>query len=855
MRGPFDEPVVAEESAAIEGAARPRGRKPTDKPPGGKALERLMLFNESHGFVIEAGGETRSGKPRRRGAGAAAIPTASPNASLAQSFVEAGEVLASATTSTLKDLERGSAAPGETAPGEVAALGAPAWEFIGPIVMPGGQTYGDTRVDVSGRVSCIAIDPGNSNHLLCGSAAGGLWESRDRGATWTPRTDFAPTLTVGAVAFDPANPSRAYCGTGEGNFYSGLGAGVLRSLDGGSTWTRIASAPFIGRGFYDLIVDPANGSHLIAASTGGLHELADGGVNWTARRAARTWDLSMHPAGGASSEVLAACQDGLFRSTNGGTTWAAVALPAAPASWDRLAVDHARSNPAVAYAFGTSGGTGRLYRRNAAGAWQAVALPAGLDVSQAWYDWFVGAAIDRDGEVYLGAIEAYRGNLSGTTWTWVTISNKAGDDIHPDQHAIAFDQSNPGTLYIGCDGGLFRSPNRGTNWVALNRGLGIAEIEYVAHDPGSSRWLIGGTQDNGSVRWTGNPVWDHIADGDGGDCGVNTTTPDTVFHSYFRMGFERSSDRGASWTWIPTASRDPNVYGQLFYPPFEARGSTVAQAGQSVYVSRANGASLVQVALPGNPIASAMHMPTSDRIFVGTTDGRLFRITWGGSAWSAASELTRPRTANMSDIHVDPSNANRVWATYTTPSGGRVFRSDDGGATWRDVSAGLPAIPINSVEVDPWNTNRAWIAADLGVYQTLDAGASWSVFGIGLPNALVADLVFHPHARVLRAGTRNRGVWQLPVDGWMSTPICGTQFTGTLAANETKRWFTFNWPATWHIMWSVMPTTPRPGAPQVSFDVNVERASAEFATYWIIVRNLTPVPVTFEGRYAIFSRY
>jgi hypothetical protein len=259
--------------------------------------------------------------------------------------------------------------------------------------------------------------------------------------------------------------------------------------------------------------------------------------------------------------------------------------------------------------------------------------------------------------------------------------------------------------------------------------------------------------------------------------------------------------------------------------------------------------------LPGNPIASAMHMPTSDRIFVGTTDGRLFRITWGGSTWSAASELTRPRAANMSDIHVDPSNANRLWATYTTPSGGRVFRSDDGGATWRDVSAGLPAIPINSVEVDPWNTNRAWIAADLGVYQTLDAGASWSVFGIGLPNALVADLVFHPHARVLRAGTRNRGVWQLPVDGWMSTPICGTQFTGTLAANETKRWFTFNWPATWHIMWSVMPTIPRPGAPQVSFDVNVERASAEFATYWIIVRNLTPVPVTFEGRYAIFSRY
>ena len=125
MKGPFDEPVVAEEGTAIEGAARPRGRKPTDKPPGGKALERLMLFNESHGFVIETGGETRSGKPRRRRAAAGAIPTASPNASLAQSFVEAGEVLARATTSTLKDLERGSAAPGETAPGKSRRLARP----------------------------------------------------------------------------------------------------------------------------------------------------------------------------------------------------------------------------------------------------------------------------------------------------------------------------------------------------------------------------------------------------------------------------------------------------------------------------------------------------------------------------------------------------------------------------------------------------------------------------------------------------------------------------------------------------------------------------------------------------------
>jgi hypothetical protein len=141
------------------------------------------------------------------------------------------------------------------------------------------------------------------------------------------------------------------------------------------------------------------------------------------------------------------------------------------------------------------------------------------------------------------------------------------------------------------------------------------------------------------------------------------------------------------------------------------------------------------------------------------------------------------------------------------------------------------------------------------VYQSQNAGASWAVFTNGLPNSFVGDLVFHPHARVLRAGMRNRGVWEIPVDGVMTAPIVGTQWTGTIPANATQNWFTFNWPATWHMLWTVMPTTPRPGGPELSFDVRVERANAEFATYWIQVRNLTPVPVTFEGRYAILSRY
>ncbi|GAB2546602.1 WD40/YVTN/BNR-like repeat-containing protein [Spirosoma aerophilum] len=866
MKGPHDELVDQTEqpATAVRTAAT------LVKPPGGKVLERLLLFAEERGLpiteVVEAVAEAKPKRNRSRSTEAVAEAAEIPDVvfNYAQALVDAavalqpdlGQPAEARVVESLRDPELAGMVQPLSPPTGVG----PQWRFLGPSMMTNGQTYGESRVNVSGRVSAIAVDPSNANHILCGAASGGVWESFNRGTSWSPRTDYAATMTVGALAFDPSTPATVYCGTGEGNFYAGLGAGLLRSTNGGSTWTMHATAPFIGQGFYDLIVDPANGNHLLAATTGGIYESADGGAVWTLRRGGRCWDLAMHPAGGASAEVLAACEAGIFRSTNGGQTWASVTLPSAPASFNRLAVAISRTNPAVAYAFGASGDTMFLYRRSTAGgAWTRITTgPAGLSTGQAWYDWFLDIAPDTDAEIYLGAIEAYRGNLSGGTWTWVTISNKTGDDIHPDQHAIAFDPTNANIVYIGNDGGLFVSPNRGTSWTALNNGLGTTEIEYMAQDLGSSRWILAGTQDNGSIRYTGNSVWEHIADGDGGDCAVNNNNPNIVYHSFFRMGAEVSTDKGNTWTWRPNANRDPAVYGQLFYPPMEGRGNTIAQAGESVFISRNNLSTgwTNEIALPGRPVASALYLPTPDNIYVGTTNGRIFRLTWSGTAWSAATELISPRAgASISDLHINPANLNRIWATSTRLGGDRVFRSDDGGSTWVNCTVGLPNLPITAVEVHPGNANRVWVAADVGVYQSFNAGATWTEFANGLPNALAVDLLYHTHARVLRVGMRNRGVWEIPVDGWLTAPICGVQFTGSLNPNQTKRWFTFNWPATWHVIWTVMPTSPLPGAPQLSWKVQVERASAEYVTYWISVTNLTGSTVSFEGRYAILSFY
>jgi hypothetical protein len=843
-----------------------RAQRNGARPPGGKALLRKLQLLGTAGYddvAVEAIGlaidEGQVDELRTRTEGIVPLP-----AQLRGGSRRAKKAVSSASAAKAAPAEPVAAEMIETAQ----VLGQPdpslpQWRQLGPSTVPNGQTYGSSRVNVSGRIASIAIDPSNANHVLVGAANGGVWESFDKGASWAPRTDYQATLAVGAVAFDPTNPSVVYCGLGEGNWWSWLGTGVLRSTDGGTTWSPRCTAPFVGQGFYDLVVDPHDHRRLFAATTGGLYVSKDRGQTWTQRRSATTWSISI--GSGKAGHVLAACSDGVFRSTNHGTSFSAVSIPGAPSFFSRLAVAISPSDPTIAYAWGTgapnttAGPTAYLFRR-AGSTWSAQTLPPGVATGQSWYDWFLAVSPDNANQIYCGAISVHRGTLSGSTWSWVDIATKSsGDSIHPDQHAIAIETGNPDLIYVGCDGGLFQSPDRGQTWVHKNNGLVITEFEYIAQNLGSSRWLMGGTQDNGTERWQGSPTWEHIADGDGGDCGVNRSNPDIVFHTFYGMSPQRSTTRGDWGTWGNITPPVPSGESSPFYPPFETSASTcdtVARAGSALYVSRDNGSTWSRVAFAGAGSATAMYIPDPNTVLVGLGDGQVQKTTWSGSAWSALSALATPRSgASVSDIAVDSNNASRIWVTYSTVGGGRVFLSTDGGGSFADRTSSLPNLSITSIALDPWNSNRAWVSASLGVYQTLDGGGSWSAFASSLPNAYVGDLAFHQHARVLRAGLRNRGAWEVPVDGWMTTPICGTQWTGTLAANQTQRWFTFNWPAVWHIVWTVMPTTVTNGNPSVTWTTQVERASAEYATYWISVTNLTSAPVTFEGRYCVLSRY
>jgi photosystem II stability/assembly factor-like uncharacterized protein len=152
----------------------------------------------------------------------------------------------------------------------------------------------------------------------------------------------------------------------------------------------------------------------------------------------------------------------------------------------------------------------------------------------------------------------------------------------------------------------------------------------------------------------------------------------------------------------------------------------------------------------------------ANTLLVGTNTGRMLQMSWNGSAWKKTN-LASPVNRYISCIAVDPSNGQRFWVTISQVGAGRVFRSDDGGSSWKNCTSGLPNIPINAVVVDPADFKREWIAADVGVYETQDLGASWTPVSNGLPNAMAVDLLLHKQDRALICATRNRGAWVMPI--------------------------------------------------------------------------------------------
>ncbi|HEU4884783.1 MAG TPA: hypothetical protein VFT45_21175, partial [Longimicrobium sp.] len=677
------------------------------------------------------------------------------------------------------------AIPGIGIVGEVDVTMAPVpgtsnWVQLGPTAIPKGQTYSSARVMVTGRVTSIAIPSGAPNTVYLGAAQGGVWKTTDGGKNWAPTSDNELSLAIGAIAIDPSNPSIVYAGTGEGNFSgdSYYGAGVLKSTNAGASWTMLAQATFTGTRFSRLAVTPGATTRLFGATGKGVYRSTDGGVTWMPMSSGipanvPATDVSINPA--TPTTVYAAVWgQGIYRTTNASAATPAwtkltAGLPAGGIS--RIALAVAPSAPQTVYALiaDAAYAVNGFYRTTNGGtSWTAIPLPGGGIGGQGFYNLNVAVHPTNANLVYLSGISLWKATFSGSAWSIVNV----GATIHPDNHALAFDPTNPQVIWAGNDGGIYRSPDGGATWNdAVNEGPCITQYEFIAQHPTSDAVVFGGTQDNGTEQFRNSPVFYHADDGDGGFCEIDTVQPRNVLSTYYGATPKRSTTGGAFGSWVMV---NAGIQGSApFYPPMAMDATNpqnLAFGTDQVNIDGAQGTGgwPTHVLLPGIVgKVSALQFVNSTLIYAGTETGQVYRLTKSGAVWTPKLISAAPLPPRyVTDLAVRPDNLNRVVVTLSGFGTAHVWTGTVGAAstTWAAISPGLPDVPANAVTIDPAAPNTYYVGTDIGVFSTQNAGGSWALFSSGLPNCAVFDLRLHGPTRLLRAATHGRGLWERRLD-------------------------------------------------------------------------------------------
>ncbi|MEP7344992.1 MAG: choice-of-anchor D domain-containing protein [Gemmatimonadaceae bacterium] len=704
------------------------------------------------------------------------------------------------------------------------------WTAIGPSPMSQGG-----RQD-NGLTSAIAINPNDGNVIYQGTAGGGVWRTRDGGATWTPIFDRQISLGVGepgAIAIDPNDTSIIYVGTSS-RVTPQAQAGLYKSIDGGASCVRVGSGypsgnvgnatQFVTQSINVIIVDPANSQRLYLSSANGVFRSTDGGQNWTqgvgSNGDARS--LVLDASSPAAARILYAgiTNVGVLRSNDGGQNWAPILGAATPqvvaavggtpgAGFSKVVVDLAPPTSPP-----NAGGVQVIYVALSGqnGAPDPVGLFLSTDQGVNWtqrgaagipgstqggysFHMAVDPASPGDGAndtVYVGCVGQGRSTDSGANFTAL-----AG--MHPDTHAWTFFRQpvpTPSVVYCGNDGGLFRSTDGGTTWVALNSGglqTGLFYNITVKPDAAASVTL-GALQDNGAQTTSGaaSPGWNSPQGGDGWDVAYDGGTANRV---YATSGFWPapctrvffSTADGTDFPGgVPSAqditpwgtATDAGCYLSAVTTDPSAAGIVYASGNQNLWQSRDGGTTWRNIgpfAIPAGSFVSAIAAvsPTNGNNVVVVNGPQVFLSTNALAATVGApngvtfANITRALpNRNVLRAAFDPNDPTVIYAVLGGFNGGpgqtgHVFRTTVGGTAWQDISP-LLDVPFGGLALDGADTPTSiYVGTDLGVLRSVDTGTTWTILDdIHFPRAPVTDLVLSRQGGVLRAATYGRGVFE-----------------------------------------------------------------------------------------------
>lgn len=729
------------------------------------------------------------------------------------------------------------------------------WQALGPNSIDNGLIglYNCTQFDcdawrtnVSGRAKAIVFDPQNTNTIYIGTATGGIWKTTNGGASYTPLTDSQPIMSFHSLTMDPSNSNTLYAGTGEIVVYYGLG--ILKTTNAGQTWSLIGQDTFRGLVVSAIIVHPTNPNLVYAASSSliryggpafpprGVFRSTNAGQTWepllTCASCPGITDLVMEDSN-PSVLFAGAASTGVFRSTDGGATWALMGNGFPSQGFDRVELGIGHGNQAGVIYAGlsarvSSGGQvvpwGLVYRStDHGGSWQLLPNTPNYCSTQCLYDNILLVHPTDANTVYLGGSfisgqNGWRGVVHKTTdggasWQDVTPGTGVTQMTHPDMHAISFKPGNANEVWVGNDGGIFRSTDAGGAWQHRNGNLGSLQFINIGIHPNNNNIAFGGMQDNAKARFDGSS-WTGLDTGDGGFSEIDPFNPMQWYSTRFSLqgqfvSFQRN-DKGGTASLADWQEKSDGVDVNdrvLFYFPFVLDYSTqgVLYLGTHRLYRTANRGDFWQVIsgdLTGgqqsNGAISAIAVAPNDpqTLYTGSSDGVVSVTRNRGQNWTNVTKSPLPNRS-VSFIAVHPSNAATAYVVYngynvhTAATPGHVFRTTNAGQTWQDISSNLPDIPSLSIAIDPQNPATIFLGTDIGIFRSANDGGSWASYNTGLANVPVYDLELNKTTRQLWAGTFGRGIYRLSLSAPPATatptrtPTTAATATGTRTPTRT----------------------------------------------------------------------
>ena len=686
---------------------------------------------------------------------------------------------------------------------------------------------------MSGRIADIAVDPSNPNTWYVAVGSGGVWKTVNAGTTWTPIFDNYASYSIGCVTIDPNHHNRIWVGTGENvaGRHAGFGDGIYMSENGGGSFKNMGlkETEHISK----IVVHPRNSNIIYVASQGpmwssggqrGLYKSSDGGKSWelilskgeytgvtdvivnpdnpnlifaaTYQKHRTVWALM---AGGPES--------GIHRSTDGGKTWSEVTsgIPGGAKGKISLAFSPQKSN--VVYAtIELPQREGGFFRSEDNGVnFSRMSDYVGGGTGPHYYQeiWCDPHQFD---SIYHANVVLGRSDDGGVNFEGIGNRNK-----HVDNHAVAFHPTDPNTVIVGCDGGIYVSHDRCATYRYVSN-LPLTQFYKLALDNDYPFYhVVGGTQDNNTqygptatnrAQGIANRDWRVVIGGDGHDCAIDPEDPNIIygesqqgflrrydrrtgetvdirpqpgkgesdlrynwdspieisFHDHKRLYFgskrlHRSDDRGNSWTAIsPDLSRNQNRLTLEIMGGFWSIDDSWDLFAMSQY----------------NNITSIGESPLDENlIYIGTDDGLIQVTEDGGQNWRKIDLISGlPEMAFINDIKACRHDVDTVFACFDNHKYGDykpyVMKSSDRGHTWEMITEGLPENHLCwRVIQDHENAGLLFLGTEYGVYATVDGGQNWFKFSHGLPTISFRDLEIQRRENDLVGATFGRGFYVL----------------------------------------------------------------------------------------------